>query len=95
VIGNPVPQQPLDFLQAAIEVLRAAGRPLTAKEIVAEAQRRGLLRTRGKTPSASMSARLYIATLRDPNGVIRRLGEPGQQRAQRNSVRWALRSAEE
>ena len=47
------------FLNAAVTVLSAAGRPMTANEITTEALARGLLRPTGKTPLASMTARLY------------------------------------
>jgi hypothetical protein len=73
------------FLQAAEEVLRRARRPLTAGEITKAALKRGLLRTDGKTPEASMSAALYRAPA---DGPIRRMCEHGRTRAKRGSVRW-------
>jgi hypothetical protein len=73
------------FLEAAEAVLRAAKRPLTAREITDIALQRGLLRTGGKTPEATMSAKLYGAPTDAP---IRREFAPGQQRALRGSVRW-------
>ena len=76
---------PVTFLQAAESVLRSAKRPLTAGEITDIALRRGLLRTRGKTPSATMSAALYGAP---PKSPICREFEEGRQRAVRGSVRW-------
>src|SRR4051812_23514030 len=47
------------FLDAALAVLVDAGRPLTVEEIVSEALARRLIQPAGKTPVASMSARLY------------------------------------
>ena len=75
----------MTFLEAAEAVLRAAKRPLTTHEITDIALRRGLLRTSGKTPEATMSAALYGAPTDTP---IRREFAPGKQRALRGSVRW-------
>jgi hypothetical protein len=79
-----------NFLTAAIEILSSTERPLTAREITAEALKRGLLLTAGKTPEATMSARLYVALARDPNCPVRRVAEPARARARRGSVRWTL-----
>jgi hypothetical protein len=76
----------MTFLAAAEEVLRASGRPMTAREITEIALERGFLRTRGRTPEASMSAVLYAAAT---DGRIRRTFAPGRGRAARGSVRWA------
>lgn len=78
------------FLDAAIEVLRTSSRPLTTKEIVDAALKRGLLHTNGKTPVATMSAQLY----RHAGGAIRRVAEPGRGRARRGTVRWMLSGAQ-
>lgn len=75
----------MTFLQAAEAVLRSAKKPLTAAEITEVALRRGLLKTRGKTPAASMSAVLYGAP---SESAVRRQFMPGRQRAVRDSVRW-------
>lgn len=75
----------MTFLQAAVDVLRTAGRPLTADEITEIALRKGLLQTQGKTPEATMSASLYAAPAGTPIG---RQYEPGRVRAVRDSVRW-------
>ena len=45
--------------QAAVQVLRDAGGPLTAKEIASRILGRGLWKSRGKTPHATVAARLY------------------------------------
>lgn len=80
--------RPNTFLAAAIEVLRASGRPMTTREITDEALSQGLVQTRGKTPAATMSAALYAAARQ--GRVIRRMSEPGPNRAVRGSVRWTL-----
>ena len=75
----------MTYSQAAEAVLRSAKKPLTAEEITAFAVRRGLLRPRGKTPAATMSAVLYGLPEGSP---IRREFKRGEQRAVRGSVRW-------
>ncbi|KAB1069639.1 winged helix-turn-helix domain-containing protein [Methylobacterium planeticum] len=56
----------LTYLRAAAEVLRQAGRPLSAPEIVDRALADGLLpnATTAKTPQKSMQARLSMHILR-------------------------------
>ena len=76
----------MTFLAAAEKVLQEAKRPLTAREITEAALANGLLDTCGKTPEATMSARLYGAP-RD--GAIQREYVAGRSRAKRGSVRWA------
>ena len=44
---------------AAIKVLRGAGKPLHAKEITEQIIAAGLWKSEGKTPEATVSARLY------------------------------------
>lgn len=90
--ASPAPGGRSGFLEAALAVLREAGEPLTAAEITRRALEKGLIRTAGKTPEATMSARLYtlIQAQGDASPVIR-LATPGRQRAVRGSVRWALR----
>jgi hypothetical protein len=73
------------FLEAAEAVLRTARKPLTTAEVTEIALRRGLIETRGKTPTASMSRALYGVTSESP---IRREFKPGPTRAARGSVRW-------
>lgn len=75
----------LTFLEAAEEVLRTAKRPLSAREITEMAVSRGLLMSTGKTPEATMSARLYGAP---SDGPFRREYKAGRERAVRGSVRW-------
>ncbi len=45
--------------EAAIEVLRQAGRPLSAQEITEQMLSQGLWQTEGRTPAATVAARLY------------------------------------
>jgi hypothetical protein len=75
------------FIEAAEEVLRREGRPLTTKQITELALARGLIETHGKTPEATMSAALYGASAAGP---IQREFRPGRARAIRGSVRWAV-----
>ena len=44
---------------AALQILRSAGEPLHAKEIAKRAIKAGLWQTKGKTPDATIGARLY------------------------------------
>lgn len=78
------------FLDAAVTILADAGRPLTAKEIVAEALVRGLLVPTGKTPLTSMTARLYTHVRDAEHPRVVRIFEQGSKRAVRGSVRWTL-----
>src|SRR5262249_9023599 len=48
----------MTFLEAAIEVLRQAGRPLPVKEITERAIKAGLLTHQGRAPEATMQARI-------------------------------------
>lgn len=63
---------------------------MTGSEIAALAVERGLLHPRGKTPAATMNARLYVELARNPNAMVKRVFEPGPARARRGSVRWTL-----
>jgi hypothetical protein len=76
----------MTFLQAAEEVLRKSKRPLTAEQITEIALDNGLLRPRGKTPTATMTAALYTAPA---DARLLRTSEPGKNRARRGSVRWS------
>lgn len=78
----------MSYLDAAITVLRAARRPLTAREITADALAGELIRPVGKTPEATMRATLYLHVRALPYGEIRRVCEPGSGRARLDSVRW-------
>ena len=78
----------MTYVEAAVEILRTARAPLTVKEIVEQAQARGLLTPRGRTPEASMSAALYRRLGKD--SAIVKVAESGNVRAVRGSVRWSL-----
>jgi hypothetical protein len=79
------------FVGAAEMVLRD-GRARSASEIAEEAISRGLLTTSGKTPVATMRARLYVCTKRSDSRIVRATKE-GPQRAKRSSVTWTLRDS--
>ena len=84
-------REDLSFLEAAVTVLESAERSLTLAELTAEALRRGLISSAGKTPIAAMSARLYIDLRDNPKTRLIRHAQPGPNRARRGSVRWSLR----
>jgi predicted NUDIX family phosphoesterase len=52
------------FLEAAHQVMKRIGRPMTAAEILSEARAAGLISTDGKTPIKSLNARLAVDILR-------------------------------
>lgn len=80
----------MTYFEAALTVLRRAGRPLTAREITVAAIKKGLIVPKGRTPEQTMSARLYVrAAKADPQLV--KLETPGGGRAKRGSVRWSVR----
>ena len=81
------------FLNAAVAVLEAVGRPLTADEIVVTALERGLLKSSGKTPVASMTACLYTHVRDAERPRVVRIFEQGSRRTVRGSVRWTLADA--
>jgi hypothetical protein len=78
----------MNYYEAAVEVLKAARRPLTVREITDQAVEAGLIAPRGKTPVDTMKAALYR-----PRGRrdLVKLEDPGEKRAKRGSVRWTLR----
>lgn len=79
----------MTYYQAALQVLKTAGGPLTTREITTLAIERGLISPKGKTPNATMSAQLYLEVTKDRQLV--KIDTPGNGRAKRGSVRWALR----
>ncbi len=79
----------MTFFEAAVTVLASEERELTAREITDLALQRGLIAPRGKTPEHTMSAALYMGIQTDARLV--KLSKPGQTRARRGTVRWALR----
>jgi HB1/ASXL restriction endonuclease-like protein with HTH domain len=84
-------RQRLTFEGAALKVLRETGRPMTTRELADTVLRRKLVETRGKTPDATIAARLYGLAQSTKNPGIVRLAEPGPTRARRGSVRWSWR----
>jgi hypothetical protein len=81
----------MTFLEAALDVLSEADRPLTSREITTRMLERRLVVTTGKTPEASVAAALYVAVRDGRAPGLQRLYEPGATRARRGSVRWAYR----
>ena len=84
----------MSFVQADIVILEAAGRALTVDEITAEALRRRLISTNGKTPAASAGAQLYLELRDNPRTRLVREAKPSPSRARRGSVRWTLKGRE-
>ena len=81
----------MSFLNAGIAVLKESGLELTAAEIARIALDRGLIKSEGRTPGATLAAQLYVYVRDNPDGPLRRLSMPGKTRARRDSVRWAWR----
>jgi hypothetical protein len=81
----------MTYYEAALQILRSAGRPLTTREITDLAIAEGLIVSAGETPHASMARVLYLRVRNDPELV--KIDEPGNARAKRSSVRWTLRQA--
>jgi restriction endonuclease Mrr len=66
----------MTFTEAALEILRRAGKPLHFKEIAAEAITAGLLSHVGQTPEATMGARLLSMARREHDRRVTAI-EPG------------------
>ncbi len=81
----------MSFLEAAIFILKETGREMTASEVVRIALDRGLVKSSGRTPEATMAAQLYVHLREHPQGPLRKIAEPGAQRARRDTVRGAWR----
>lgn len=82
--------QRITYYDAALRVLQSADRPLSTHEITDLALEQGMILPVGKTPHATMSATLYTRVGKDSEIV--KIDVPGNGRAKRGSVRWALRS---
>ncbi len=80
----------MTYLEAALSILRAAGRPLSSDEITERALNQGLIVPRGKTPVATMRAALYGGLHRPTNLV--KVSEHAIINARPGSVRWDLRT---
>jgi DNA-directed RNA polymerase delta subunit len=63
----------MGFFDAAQKILREAGKSFTAEEITKIAFEKGLIKTSGKTPSATMGARIYtdIKTNQDKSVFVK------------------------
>lgn len=81
----------LTYLEAAVSVLRDAGRPMRARELTDSAIAAGLITPQGRTPEATMSAVLYRKVQVDSR-LVKIEDSGGRIRAKRGSVRWALSS---
>jgi hypothetical protein len=80
----------MTYLEAAIAILKGSKRRMTAKEIVQEATARGLLQPFGKTPEATLSARLYCYVRDTEDPAIERFAKQGVKGTKRGSVMWGL-----
>jgi hypothetical protein len=78
----------VNYLEAALEVLSDRDRPMTSREIINEAKRRGLIKPSGQTPHRSLEKSLYADAGRGKMALVERVFEPGRQRAVKGSVRW-------
>lgn len=79
----------MTYYEAALQVLRSAGDPMTTREITDQALERGLITPHGKNPYATMAARLHLSSQKDPELV--KLEIPGKEGIKRRSVLWTLR----
>jgi hypothetical protein len=81
----------MSFLNAAISILKETRRDMTANEVAQIAMDRGLVKSTGKTPGATLAAQLYVHVREHPQGPLRKVSVPGPSRARRDSVKWAWR----
>lgn len=68
----------MTFHGLAEKVLKQADKPLTANEIWTLAEQQDLtakLNSRGKTPSATLAARLYVISRDNPEGIFQTIGK--------------------
>ena len=79
----------MSYFEAAITVLAQVSKPLTTRELTEAAINDGLIKPKGKTPEATMSAALYTRLGMDERLV--KLETPGNTRAMRGTVRWTVR----
>ena len=66
----------MDLLDAAYDLLRTANRPLTAKEMVDFILKNGQWKTNGKTPDATLGARIYVDIKK--HGALSRFAKVGK-----------------
>jgi DNA-directed RNA polymerase delta subunit len=60
----------LSFIEAAYQILKENGNPLSAEEMTKVALAKELIETSGKTPTATMSARIYMDIKRGGKGSL-------------------------
>ncbi len=65
----------LSFKEAAIQVLKQADEPLSAKEIADLAMESGLIETSGATPDATMAAQLYTDINKNTYSDFKKVGK--------------------
>ncbi len=68
----------MNFLDLAKQIINRENQPLTANEIWEKAIELGLdkqLNSKGKTPSATLGARLYVEVRDNPNSIIEPVGK--------------------
>ncbi|MBK8987349.1 MAG: winged helix-turn-helix domain-containing protein [Chloroflexi bacterium] len=64
----------MNFLDAAYQILKEAGKPLRYNAIAQQALDTGLITPKGATPHATMGSRLYVDTKKD-DSLFRRTGK--------------------
>ena len=65
----------VSFIEAARIVLQNVDDPKTPKEITAIALEQGVLETEGRTPEATMAARLYVDINKNPKSIFQKVGK--------------------
>lgn len=87
----------LSMKDAAQVVLEEAGGPLKSNEILKQAQEKGLIKTEGKTPEATMAAQLSVAVKRGDERFVKTkpgvYGLKGRDRKGQNAVDTAQAAA--
>ncbi len=61
----------MTYLDAAYDILKAAGQPLHYEAITEDALKRKLITPQGQTPTATMGSRLYTDTLQEGSRFVR------------------------
>jgi HB1, ASXL, restriction endonuclease HTH domain len=82
----------MTYFEAALAVLKASNRPMTAQEIMDEAIARGLVSPGGKTPATTLASKFYVHVRDAERPLIERCFSQGRTKAERGSVRWRLRT---
>lgn len=82
-------EQVMTYYEAALEVLRLARQPLSTQEVTERAIAKGLISPAGARPQATMAATLYRRA--SSSSELLKIEDPGESRAKRGSVRWAIR----